>query len=111
MWLKATASLLTLLANFLVSMAITVILLIVMNGYNQSDAYYGLLTYIFLSTVITMASGYFAFKFTGRLAKRNTHVVVDLLVVVIGLSILGALLKTVSSMIGLGVAEVARRLL
>ena len=105
---KAAAFLITLFINLAVGVAILFFMLFAMNGYGESDAMWGLGTYLFLGIVVTLlmsAGAYFAVQL---MIKRNFSAAVAVLIAVPTFSVIGAGLKIVCSFIGVLISEYVR---
>lgn len=102
---KITAFLLTLVLNATAGVVIFFTMLVVMNGYSGSDAEYGLGVYIVLALTISAAASVGAFLLTGRFLRKPYSAAAAAIISIAVFSVAGALLKIVSSLIGVGVAE------
>lgn len=94
--------------NAVVGVLVFFFLLVAMNGYSERVASYGLGAFVILALIVTMSMAAVGFLLTGRLVKRSRGSVhAALLSTVVG-SVLGAFLKVVSALVGIGVAEIIR---
>jgi len=108
MAVKIIAFLLTAIVNAAAGVAIFFIMLLVMNGYSESDATWGLGVYIILALSVTLTMGAGAAFMVNLLVKKEYSAVVSALVAVLLFSIVGIGLKVVCSGIGVGIAEIVR---
>ena len=99
---------LTFLVNATIGVAVFFMLLVAMNGYSESDATYGLVTYIVLALLVSLSMGIAAFFTVGALVRRQFHSFVALLIAVVSFSTVGLVLKAISALFGVGVAELVR---
>jgi len=102
------AFVLTLLINILIGGVVFFFMLIAMNGYSESDASYGLGTFIVLSFIVSVAMAIAAALMTGRLIHRSFKAVSAVMIAVPLFSAVGAGLKLVCSIIGVMIAEYVR---
>ncbi len=95
----------TLLINIAIGVVVFSILVISMNGFSAESGQAGLITYIVLAVVVTIAMSLSAFLLTGYLIKREFSGAVAALIAVPVFSVFGAVLKVVCMLIGVGIAE------
>jgi hypothetical protein len=89
--------------------AIFFLMLLAMNGFNESDAEYGLGIYIVLAVLVSLAMSAGAVAAVHLLVmKRKLRGGIAALIAVPLFSILGAVLKIVSSIIGVLIADYIR---
>ena len=105
---KIIAALLTLLINVAAGVAVFFVMLLAMNGYNESDAAYGLGAYIVLAVAVTILMTAGAFLTAGYLIRKTFGSVAAVLIAVLVFSVFGAVLKAVCGLIGVGIAEFVR---
>ena len=105
---KLIAAILTFLINIAAGVVIFFMMLVAMNGYSGSDAEYGLGVYIVLAALISILMSLGAFLLSGRLLKKQFSSVTSTLIAVAVFAIVGIVLKIVSSLIGVGIAEYVR---
>ena len=105
---KIIAAILTLLINIAAGVVILFMMLVAMNGFSESDATWGLGVYIVLGLMISLLMGVGAFFFASRLLKKEFSPVASVLISIPVFAIAGSVLKMVSSLIGIGVAEYVR---
>ena len=104
------------IAAFLISTAIYLMmaaaggffLLIALNGYSESDATYGLVTYGILSIVVAIVLGVGATVFAHIMMGRGFRAVSSVLTAIAAAIVLGIIAVIVCGGIGIGVAEYAR---
>jgi hypothetical protein len=83
-------------------------LLLAMNGYSESDATFGLGVYIVLALLVSFSMGAGAFMTVSILKTRDFRGTVAVLIAVPMLSVIGAGLQIVCSIIGVLTAEFVR---
>ena len=105
---KIIAALLTFLANIAAGVVIFFMMLVAMNGVSGSDAEYGLGVYIVLALIISLAMSLGAFLIVGLLLKKQCSPSLSVVIAVPIFVIVGIVLKIVSSLIGIGVADYVR---
>lgn len=105
---KIIAAILTFLINIAAGVVIFFIMLVAMNGYSGSDAEYGLGVYIVLAVLISILMSLGAFLLTGRLLNKQFSSASSALIAIAVFATTGIVLKIVSSLIGVGVAEFVR---
>jgi len=98
----------TFVINIAAGIVILFTMLVAMNGYSGSDAEWGLGAYIILALIISLSMSLGAFLLTGRLLKKQFPSVASVLIAIAVFAIAGVVLKIVSSLIGIGVAEFVR---
>ena len=105
---KILTALITLLINVAIGAVIFFFMLLAMNGYSESDASYGLGSYILLAFIVSLLMAISSAVLAHALMKRNFRGWTAALVAIPVFSIVGAALKVVCSIIGLAVAEYVR---
>ena len=105
---KIVAFLVTLILNIAIGVAMFFILLLAMNGYSESDANYGLITYIILGVIVSLLMGLSAAIVSNLLLKRDFSGVVSTLIAIVVFTGVGAVLKGICAVVGVGIAEVVR---
>lgn len=105
---KIIAAILTFLANIAAAVVIFFMMLVAMNGFSGSDAEYGLGVYIVLALIISLAMSLGAFLIVGLLLKKQFSPAASVVIAVPIFVIVGTVLKIVSSLIGIGVADYVR---
>lgn len=108
MAIKVAAFLITLLINIATGVAIFFFMLLAMNGFSESDATYGLGTYIFLAIFVSLLMSSGAVVAVHVLTKRQFRGGIAVLIAVPIFSVVGAGLKIVCSIIGVLVADYVR---
>ncbi len=106
---KIGAALITLAFHIVVGAVVLVFMLVIMNGFSESDATWGIGAYIVLAVVVTMAMCAGAAFLAHRLAKRELHSLLVTLISAAVFSTVGATLVSVSGFIGVMVADIVRR--
>ena len=105
---KIIAAFTTLAINFAAGVVILFMMLVAMNGYSESDATWGLGLYIVLASIISLSMSLGAFLLSGRLLKKQFSAVASVMIAISVFAIVGIVLKIISSLIGVGVAEFVR---
>ena len=105
---KLIAAILTFLINIAVGVVIFFIMLVAMNGFSGSDAEYGLIAYIVLASLISILMSLGAFFLASRLLAKQFSTAGAVLLAIPVFVIVGIVLKIVSSLIGIGVANYVR---
>ncbi|MGE3468352.1 MAG: hypothetical protein AB7J13_15640 [Pyrinomonadaceae bacterium] len=105
---KLIAFIVTLLANLAIGVVVFFGVLVTMNGYSESDAIYGLVAYGVLSFLVSIFMAASAFFLSGLLIKRKINTLAAVAIAIVALSVLGAGLKLVCGLVGVGVAEFVR---
>lgn len=103
-----SALVVTLTINLLMGIAVFFVLIFAMNGYSESDATYGIVTFIALGLLATLLMSLGAFLTVNMLTKRQYSGVVSALIAIAVFTVIGAVLKAVCGFIGVGVAEFVR---
>jgi len=105
---KIIAALLIAAINAIMGVAVLLFLLVAMNGYSEQTASYGLGTFVILALLVTGSMAIGGFLLTGYLLKRGRSPVLAGFLSTVAGSVLGALFKIVSALLGIGVAELVR---
>lgn len=105
---KISALVGTLLINFLIGIAVFFVLIIAMNGYSESDATYGIVTFIASGLLVTLLMGLGALLTVNFLAKRQYSGAASVLIAIVIFSVIGAVLKALCGLVSVGVAELVR---
>ncbi|MDI1243227.1 MAG: hypothetical protein PSX80_15035 [bacterium] len=105
---KILAFLITLILNIAIGIAVFFFMLIAMNGFSESDANYGLVTFIVLAVLVSSLMALLAAAAVGLLAKRGFKTVTASLIGIGSFTILGLVLKAVCSIIGVLIADFVR---
>lgn len=107
-----SAKLVSLFITFLINAAVAVIILfgmlVAMNGFSESDATWGLGTYVLLALTAAITLSIGAFFTTGLLIRKQFRPITASLIAILVFSIVGFGLEIVCSLIGIGVAEIFR---
>ena len=102
---KLAALFITLLINITVGIVIFFFMLLVMNGFSESDAMWGLGTYIVLGLLVSVAMGAGAFFAVQMLTARKFGGAAAALIAVPVFSVIGAGIKIICSFIGVFISE------
>lgn len=105
---KIIAATLTLLIDAAGAFVLFFLMLIMMNGFSESDATPGLITYIVLSIATCLLMALAAFLTTGLFIKRNLSPAASAALAVSISAIIGGVIIVVSCFIGIGVADYVR---
>ena len=105
---KIVAFLVTLILNIAIGIAVFFLLLLAMNGFSESDANYGFVTYIFLAVLVTLLMASLAVVAAHSLTRRGFGAISASLVGIGTFSVLGLVLKVICSIIGVLVADFVR---
>lgn len=106
------AKIATLVLTFIINIAIGIVvlffMLLAMNGYSESDATPGLISFIVLSFFISMAMSFAGFFVAGKLIRKDFKPITSALISVPIFCVIGGVLIAISSAIGIGIAEYIR---
>lgn len=105
---KLISFFLTLAINVTAGVVLFFGLLLAMNGYSESDATYGIVAYVVLALAVTLLMGGLAAVLTRLLQKRGFRAWSAVMISVLIFAFAGAILKFVSSLIAVGIAEYVR---
>ena len=105
---KITAFLITLLLNIAIGIAVFFLMLLAMNGFSESDANYGFVTFIVLAILVSLLMASLAAAAVHLLTKRGFKTLSASLIGIGSFTILGLVLKVVCSIIGVLVADFVR---
>ena len=105
---KIIAFLITFIVNIAVGVIVFFGMLVGMNGYSESDATYGFVTYFVLAVLVSLLMSSLAVVALHLLLKRQFSSIVAVLISVILFCVIGAVLKVICSSIGISVAEFVR---
>ncbi len=105
---KVLAFVITLILNIAIGVAVFFVLLLAMNGYSESDANYGFIAYIILALIVSLLMSSAAALVANILQKRKFSGVVSSLIAIVAFTGVGAVLKGVCALIGVGIAELVR---
>lgn len=96
--------------NAIMGVAVFLFLLVAMNGYSERVASYGLGAFVILALAVSFSMAIGGFLLTGYLLKRGRSPVLAGFLSTVAGSVLGAFLKVVSALIGIGIgiAEIIR---
>jgi hypothetical protein len=105
---KISALLVTMVLNIVAAVVIFIILLIVMNGYSESEAGWGLLAFILLAAITAAVMSAAAFRVAGFLTKRAYKGITAVLITTPIFTLLGLALEAACAAAGILVAELVR---
>ena len=106
--MKLAAFIITLLINIAIGVIVFFFLLIAMNGYNESDAIYGLGAYIACALFVSLLMAACAVRVVVLLMKRQFSESSALFIAIPIFCVVGAGLKLVCAIIGIAAAEYVR---
>jgi hypothetical protein len=105
---KIAAFLLTLIINTIVAVFIFFMMLVIMNGFSESDAEWGLIAYVVLAAVTAILTSIGAVVLSHLLQKKQFSPVMSTLIAVPVFAIVGVIVEIVCSIAGVGIAEFVR---
>jgi len=105
---KVVAAIVTGVMNITVGVVVFFFMLLAMNGFSESDASYGIVTYIILAVLATILMAVSAVATVHVLLKRNWRAARAAILAILLFSGVGAGLKVVCSIIGVLVADLVR---
>lgn len=106
---KIAAALITLGIHLAAGIAVLFIMLVAMNGFSESDAWWGLAAFVGLAALITALMAAAAVLLVHRLKRRDLHGILAVLIAAAISSAIGAALISASGLIGVIAAEIVRR--
>lgn len=108
MALTIVAFLTTLILNIAVGVAVFFFLVLAMNGFSESDANPGFVTYIFLAVIVTLVNASLAVATAHSLSKHGFGALSASLIGIASFTVVGMVLKVVCGIIGVLVANFVR---
>lgn len=105
---KIISAVITLVLNVSAGVVVFSMMLLAMNGFSESDANYGLGTYIILAILVSLLMASLAAATVHLLMKRNFRSVSASLIGIGSFTVVGIVLKVVCSIIGVLVADFVR---
>ena len=105
---KIAAFFITLLINIAAGVAIFFFMLVALNGFSESDASYGLGTYIALAVIVSFSMSAGATLVAHLFLKRKFHGAAACLIAVGIFSVGGVALKIVCGIVGVLIADYVR---
>ncbi|MEQ1764462.1 MAG: hypothetical protein ABL984_15135 [Pyrinomonadaceae bacterium] len=105
---KIIAFLITLILNIAIGIAVFFFMLLAMNGFTESDANYGFITYMVLAALVSLLMASLAVAAVHLLMKRGFGAFSASLIGVGAFTVVGVVLRVVCSIIGLLVADFVR---
>jgi hypothetical protein len=105
---NVTATILTSVACLAAAVVILLAMLLAMNGYHESDATWGLGLFALLALMISAAMGAAASYAASFLIRKGWHPALAALFASIACFVAGVGLEILSSIAGVGVAEIVR---
>lgn len=108
MMAKIISFLVTLAANIAIGVAVFFMLIVILNGFAERDATWGIYGYVGLAIVASLVLAALATVATGLMMKRNIHPALSVILPIIGFSVLGGVVKSVLMFVGMVIAEIVR---
>jgi hypothetical protein len=105
---KIISAVITLVLNVSAGVVVFFMMLLAMNGFSESDANYGLGTYIILAILVSLLMASLAAATVHLLMTRNFRSVSASLIGIGSFTVMGIVLKVVCSIIGVLVADFVR---
>ena len=105
---KVVTFLITLILNIAIGIAVFFFMLLAMNGFSESDANYGFITYIILAAVVSLIMASLAVVTAHLLSKRGFRALSSSVIGIGSFTVIGLVLKVVCSIIGVLVADFVR---
>jgi hypothetical protein len=105
---KIIAFLVTLILNIAIGVAVFFFMLLAMNGFSESDANYGFITYIVLAILVSLSMASLAAVAVHLLMKRSFSAITASLISTGLFTVVGIALKVVCSIIGVLIADFVR---
>lgn len=105
---KLAAFVITFLVGLAAAVVVAAVMLMAMNGYSESDAAYGLVTYAVLSLIVSIGSALFSLAMVRILERRRFGTLSCLSISSAAASALGVVLVVICGIIGVAVAELVR---
>ncbi|HQU90675.1 MAG TPA: hypothetical protein PLK77_00185 [Pyrinomonadaceae bacterium] len=105
---KVVVFLITLVLNIAIGVVVFFFMLLTMNGFSESDANNGFVTFIFLASLVSLIMAALAVVTTSLLSKRGFGAVSSALIGIGSFTVVGLVLKVVCSIIGVLVADFVR---
>ena len=109
MTIKIVAALITFSVHVAAALVILFFMLIMMNGFSESDASWGLGAFIALSLAIAVLMGLLAVIGVHLFIKKGFSRVIAVLLPVTLCSIIGVIAEMISSVLGIAIADFVRR--
>lgn len=107
--MKIASFLLTFFLNLFVSgLLVVILMLVLLNGYSESDAMWGLFAYGALALISSLIMGVGAVLLSGALAKRQFKTFSAAAIGIVVFVIIGTVLDLVFGLIGVGITEFVR---
>jgi hypothetical protein len=108
MALTVVTFLITLVLSIAIGVAVFFFMLLAMNGFSESDANYGFVTYIILATLVTLIMAALAVVTAHLVSKRGFGAFSSSLIGIGSFTVIGLVLKVICSIIGVLVADFVR---
>ncbi len=105
---KLAALFITLILCIAIGVVVSATMLIAMNGYSESDAMWGIGTFVVLAILVSVLCGLGSFFSAGYFTKKKYGPVVSSLLAIVAFTVIGALFEIISAFIGIGISEFVR---
>lgn len=105
---KIAAFILTFVLQIAIGASLFFLLIVVLNGYSESDAFYGIVSFLVLAFAVSLAMSLAAVLIASKLLARGFRRSVSVMAAVAVCSAAGFVLKAVGGIASVAVAEIAR---
>lgn len=105
---QAISFLATLAVNVAIGVAMFFGLIVILNGFSERDATWGIYAYIGLASAASLLIATLAAVACGMLVKRGTGAALSAMIAIGGFSVIGGIIKVILLFAGMIVAEIAR---
>ena len=105
---KILAAVITFLLNVFAGVVVFFAMLMGMNGFSESDANYGIVTYMILAVAVSAAMALLAAVGVHLLMKRGFRPMTSAMISMVAFATLGGVLKVVCSVVGILIADFVR---
>lgn len=106
---KIASAVITLLLTLGAAIVVLVFMLVVMNGFSERDATWGIATYVMLVVIIGVIAMIISTVLAGRFLRREMHAALAALLAIVISSVIGAGLVGASGFAGVVAADIVRR--
>lgn len=106
---KIISALITLILLLALAVVVFAFMIIIMNGFSESDAKWGIYGYLGLSVLITALMSAGAAVLAGRLMRKEMATALVIFISSAVFTVIGAMLMCVSGFVGVMIADIVRR--
>ncbi len=106
---KIVSALVTLILLLALAVVVFAFMIIIMNGFSESDAKWGIYGYLGLSVLVTALMSAGAAVLAGRLMKKEMHIALVVFISSAVFTAIGATLICVSGFVGVVIADIVRK--